>query len=155
MNPIFATWAVFVLSVAICHADPKFSGFSVPRLSDSKTIRMPTPEVMDFMKSADAVYTYPLKKARAIEYRLVDGEEKTGLLAIFLEPTNYYQGLQCIVEMPADFGIEFRKKDEKLDLICSGMLIEGSFRGRRLNGTLQSWGSNEFGAWCQKYRPAK
>jgi len=88
------------------------SGFSYPRLSDAKSIRMLTPEVADFIKTADTVSIFRLdlsKKAGEPGYEVhfepVAGREREELVSIFSEPANYYQGLYCIGEPPSDFGI--------------------------------------------------
>src|ERR1700683_2290625 len=155
MNGILAIFGAFGLSALTCFAD---SPFADPRLSTPETIRLLTPEVMDFMKSADSVCVFhvdPSRKPNDVQLQEISGQEKSQLLFIFLDPANYYQGLYCIAEPPADFGIEFRKKDEKLTLICGGLLLDGNFRGRRVSGVLATSGNRLFTQWRQKYPQLK
>jgi hypothetical protein len=162
MNRTLAILGAFALTALGCLADSRFTGFSDPRLSTPKMIRLLIPEVMDFIKNADSVSVFradltkkPSEAGYEANLRQINGQERDQLVSIFVDPANYYQGLYCIVEPPADFGIEFRNKDEKLVLLCGGLLLDGSFRDRRLRGVLATSGNHLFSQWCQKYAQPK
>ena len=150
--------AIFVMTIA-CFAD---SPFSDPRLSIGQTIRALTPEMMEFMQSSDTVSVFrvdltkkPSDAGYEVGLRPIYGEERAALVAIVANPSNYDQGLYCVGEPPADLGIEFRKKDEKLLLICSGGLVDGMFLGRRLTGLMEPAGNRLFTDWFREFPQPK
>jgi hypothetical protein len=154
--------AIFATFFAMASAGFADSPFADPRQSTPTTIRMLTPEVMEFMQGAETVSVFHAdltKKTDDARYevglRPIYGEERVALVAIVANPSNYDQGLYCVVEPPADLGIEFRKKDEKLLLICSGGLVDGTFLGRRLTGLMEPAGNRLFTDWFREFPQPK
>ena len=154
MSKLFAIFGAFGLTALTCFAD---SLFAHPR-PQPEAIRLLTPEVRDFMKSADSVSVFhadlskkPSEAGYEINLRQINGEERSQLVYILLDPTNYYQGLYCIIDSSDHLGIEFRKKDKKLVLTCGTMLIDGNFCGRPVSGAFAISGEQLLQQWRQEY----
>ena len=132
--------------------------FAPATLSDAKTIRLLTPEVADFIRAADTVSFFRLEpgakrgdpRRRFGDQRLT-GTERTLIVAILADPTNYYYGLFCIGEPPARYGFDFKKNGETLTIIPGDTLIDGGFQGHRLTGALSDSGSKMVRDWVKTY----
>jgi len=150
---------VAAVAVTKCLAD---SGYADSRNSDAKSIRLLTPEVADFMKSADSVWVFrfdpndkPSAFARETNGKEITGDEKNQLVAILSEPKSYYQGLYAIREPPPILAIEFRKGGEKLVVTGGYSIIGGSYQQRKLTGVLSDPAIVQFNQWEKKYQVEK
>lgn len=96
------------------------------------------------MKSAQAVYVFPVKPAAKPRrddkhLRLLDQDSRHKLLLILGTAGNWWNGLLTIVErldQPTNVGFLFQTGRDELVLFFREETVEGRFRGRQLLGAL-------------------
>src|SRR6059058_3867451 len=111
-----------------------------------------SPEVLRFIRSADAVYIFPVtdphKPRRDDRHlRLLSRNASRSIARLLGSYENWWHGLYTIVleePLPTKIGLLFRTRRDDLVLFADSETVEGTFRGTDIAGMLEDKPKKKF-----------
>jgi hypothetical protein len=130
-----------------------------------------TPEALQFIKSANEVYIFPVRFTSLHSsvhnagwlvphkdekhLRSVEPEARRELVRLLSRQESWFQGFDdriSIGDEPTNVGFVFRKgSNELLMFFSSGGMMEGAFKGQHTGGSLEEKQQQQMDRWKAKY----